>query len=206
VQFADTFIVVERHDDPQLTLTGRERRPRHPRAMRFRHAAAVALAFVAAVTVLGGCAGGDEASFEAKESTTSTSTSESTTTEASATTGDDGSEETTTSVEGDPDAPSDGGELDWTTTAVDHVRGDRGTFTVACPAEGEVHSVWGTELYTGDSSICTAAVHAGTITLAEGGEVTFTMEPGQTRYEGSEANGVTSSSWGPFRTSFRVEA
>jgi hypothetical protein len=77
---------------------------------------------------------------------------------------------------------------------------------VVCPAKGEVHSVWGTELYTGDSSICTAAVHAGAITVDGGGEVTFTMEPGQTRYEGSEANGVTSSSWGPFRTSFRVEA
>jgi hypothetical protein len=166
------------------------------------------VALVAIAAVLSGCGSSDEATFEAKESTTNPSTSEaSTTTEVSTTTGDDGSEETTTSVEGDPDAPSDaGGELDWATTAVDHVRGDRGTFTVVCPPKGEVHSVWGTELYTGDSSICTAAVHAGAITLDAGGEVTFTMEPGQTRYEGGEANGVTSSSWGPFRTSFRVDA
>jgi hypothetical protein len=61
--------------------------------------------------------------------------------------------------------------------------------------------LWGTDVYTDDSSICTAAVHAGVIP-ASGGDVTFVIEPGQEEYPASEQNGVTSSQWGSWERSF----
>ena len=52
--------------------------------------------------------------------------------------------------------------------------------------------MWGTDIYTDDSSICTAAAHARLITLEEGGEVTFAFTEGPDVYPASERNGVTS--------------
>ncbi len=63
-------------------------------------------------------------------------------------------------------------------------------------------SVWGSEIYTQDSSICNAAAHNGVITKAEGGSVTAKAAPGCKSYAGSTVNGVTSSSWGEYDTSF----
>ena len=51
--------------------------------------------------------------------------------------------------------------------------------------------VWGTDVYTDDSSICTAAVHAGLIEADDGGEVTFELAPGRDEYTGSEASAST---------------
>ena len=73
-----------------------------------------------------------------------------------------------------------------------------------CPAGGTAHSVWGTDVYTDDSSVCTAAVHAGVITLEEGGTVTIEIRPGESSYEASERNGITSGSWGSWTGSFVV--
>jgi hypothetical protein len=70
-----------------------------------------------------------------------------------------------------------------------------------CPAVVSQGSVWGTTVYTTDSSICRAAVHAGVITAA-GGEVTVQASLGCKAYAGSDANGITSSDWGPYATSF----
>jgi hypothetical protein len=63
-------------------------------------------------------------------------------------------------------------------------------------------TVWGTDTYTDDSSVCTAAVHAGLITLASGGPVTFEMRPGLDSYEASTRNGIASRSWGVWSSSF----
>jgi hypothetical protein len=66
-------------------------------------------------------------------------------------------------------------------------------------------AVWGTDVYTVDSSICVAAVHAGKIP-ASGGRVTITMRPGRASYAASTRNGVTSESWGAWPCSFEVDA
>ena len=59
--------------------------------------------------------------------------------------------------------------VDWGTNATG-VRGSNGErFSFACPAGGAAGRIWGTDIYTDDSSICTAAVHAGVITLAGAG-------------------------------------
>lgn len=65
--------------------------------------------------------------------------------------------------------------------------------------------VWGVGPYTGDSSVCVAAVHAGVITR-DGGTVEVIAEPGRDSYEGSTSNGVTTSDWGSWGTSFTVTA
>jgi LCCL domain-containing protein/VWA domain-containing protein len=62
-------------------------------------------------------------------------------------------------------------------------------------------SVWGTDIYTGDSSLCRAALHAGIIT-AEGGKVTVYPLPGQGSYDGASRNGVESRDYGAYATSF----
>lgn len=90
----------------------------------------------------------------------------------------------------------------WARTATEHRERVGERFTYACPAGGTTHPVWGTVVYTDDSSVCTAAVHAGRITVEEGGRVTILMQPGQESYDGTERNGVHSAGWGSWGGSF----
>lgn len=76
------------------------------------------------------------------------------------------------------------------------------TFTLACSPDGTAHSVWGSDIYTSDSSICTAAVHSGLITFQQGGTVTIEVRPGRKMYGTSERNGVTTSDYGAWASSF----
>lgn len=93
--------------------------------------------------------------------------------------------------------------ITWGTQA-DNLRGQNGQqFTYICPAGGTISSrLWGTNLYTDDSSICTAAVHAGLIGTRNGGNVTIEIRPGAGSYSGSTRSGVTSKSYGSWRGSF----
>lgn len=77
------------------------------------------------------------------------------------------------------------------------------SFSVACPVNCKTGSVWGTDVYTTDSSICVAAVHAGVID-ATGGPVKITLKPGKPSYTGTARNGVTTSQWNAFDKSFTV--
>jgi hypothetical protein len=86
-------------------------------------------------------------------------------------------------------------------------RGQNGTsFVHECPPGGAPGSVWGSGPYTDDSSICTAAVHAGRIQLASGGPVTVFIHPGRSSYTGSEANGITTRNFGSYPGSFSFDA
>ena len=71
-----------------------------------------------------------------------------------------------------------------------------------CPPKGSASEIWGTGTYTDDSSVCTAAVQEGLITLAKGGDVTIEMEPGAASYTGSTKNGITSSDYGAWSASY----
>lgn len=66
-------------------------------------------------------------------------------------------------------------------------------------------SVWGSDIFTDDSSLAAAAVHSGALAAGEFGFVKVTLLPGQSRYEGSARNGVTSQTYDGFDGSFRVE-
>ena len=79
------------------------------------------------------------------------------------------------------------------------------TIKFNCPANGKANNVWGTDTYTVDSSVCTAAVHSGKITLANGGAVTIEMRPGQLSYQGSTRNGVKTNDYGNYGSSFIVK-
>ncbi|WCO65519.1 LCCL domain-containing protein [Iamia majanohamensis] len=72
----------------------------------------------------------------------------------------------------------------------------------ACEPGGDLRTVWGTDTYTDDSSVCTAAVHQGVITQEDGGRVVVEIAPGQDSYEGTEANGVGSNDYGEWGGSF----
>lgn len=72
-------------------------------------------------------------------------------------------------------------------------------FTVTGASSG---AVWGTDVYTDDSSIARAAVHAGVVSVGQTKVVTVTVLPGQASYTGSVRNGVTSASWGAWSGSF----
>ena len=67
-------------------------------------------------------------------------------------------------------------------------------------------SVYGTDVYTADSKVCTAGVHAGAIP-AEGGKFKAKIDGKLPNFKGSSQNGIDSkdwnSEWGP---TFRVQA
>jgi len=66
-------------------------------------------------------------------------------------------------------------------------------------------SVWGTEVYTSDSHLGTAAVHAGVLKPGQKGVVKVRILPGQRSYQASTANGITSNAYGSWQVSFTVE-
>jgi hypothetical protein len=63
-------------------------------------------------------------------------------------------------------------------------------------------AVWGTDVYTDDSSVAAAAVHAGVLAAGETKAVTVSILPGQASYAASTRNGVSSASWGSWSGSF----
>ncbi|QDE99010.1 M57 family metalloprotease [Myxococcus xanthus] len=81
-------------------------------------------------------------------------------------------------------------------------RGQTGAQIRCTCSSGGGGSVWGTNLYTDDSNICTAAVHAGVMTTS-GGAVVLEVQPAQSTFIGTNRNGVTTSSYGAWGGSFR---
>lgn len=65
-----------------------------------------------------------------------------------------------------------------------------------------LNRVWGTDVYTLDSVICAAAVHAGVLSAGADGKVVVEIRPGQSSYRGSFRNGVTSSDYTEFPVSY----
>ncbi len=86
------------------------------------------------------------------------------------------------------------------------IRGEIGSsHLVNCPpACGDTGGLWGTDTYTGDSKICRAAVHAGIINDASGGNVVVTIDPGRPAYRGSVRNGTRSHDYGNYPKSFHL--
>lgn len=75
------------------------------------------------------------------------------------------------------------------------------TFEVTGDLSG---SVWGDEIYTDDSSLSAAAVHAGILQPGETGPVRVEILPGQESYGSAEHNGVTSATYASWHGSFRI--
>ena len=94
--------------------------------------------------------------------------------------------------------------INWETTASGFKGGDGQTYKFRCPEQGTEHIVWGSDIYTLDSSICTAAVHAGLFSLDSGGVVTIEFRPGRLTYGSTVRNGITSKTYGEYPNSFVV--
>ena len=98
------------------------------------------------------------------------------------------------------DAPKTGApaDIDWQTSPLDlDLRGMNGErYAFRCPpGKPQPSRVVGNGPYTDDSSICSAAVHAGAIHAKDGGDVTVEIRPGQASYQGSEHNYIRSAGY-----------
>jgi hypothetical protein len=74
-------------------------------------------------------------------------------------------------------------------------------FRVTGQLEG---TVWGTDVYTRDSNIGAAAVHAGLVKAGETRVLRIEVMPAQESYPGSERNGVTSTDYASFPDCWRL--
>lgn len=65
-------------------------------------------------------------------------------------------------------------------------------------------SVWGTDVYTSDSNLAAAAVHAGVLRVGQRGIVRVTVVKPPERFEGSERNGVMTIDYGAYPAGYKV--
>ena len=70
-----------------------------------------------------------------------------------------------------------------------------------CASSAMTGVVWGTGVYTDDSSVCSAARHAGVVDH-NGGTVRVRAAPGRGSYAGSMQNGISSGRWDRWHGSF----
>jgi hypothetical protein len=68
--------------------------------------------------------------------------------------------------------------------------------TFVCSAGDGRAAVYGTDVYTAESGVCAAAIHAGVLKLGQAGAVTIVFGPAAESFRGSERNGVTTQSYG----------
>ena len=64
--------------------------------------------------------------------------------------------------------------------------------------------LFGTDIYTDDSELAAASVHAGILAAGQSGIVKVTIRSGQSSYRASKRNGVQSRSWGKWDSSYSV--
>jgi hypothetical protein len=94
--------------------------------------------------------------------------------------------------------------IEWDTNA-GGFKGEEGqTYKFRCPADGSAKSIYGSDVYTDDSSICTAGVHAGLISLERGGLVTIEFRPGRSTYGSTTRHGIKSDNYGEWARSFVI--
>ena len=65
-------------------------------------------------------------------------------------------------------------------------------------------SVWGTDIYTTDSRLSMAAVHAGVVKVGETGIVRLKIIPSPASYAGSTRNGITTSAYGTYTAAYQI--
>lgn len=76
-------------------------------------------------------------------------------------------------------------------------------FRVTGVTEGQL---WGTDIYSGDSTIGAAAVHAGLLKAGETGLFRVTVVTPPEKFPGTERNGVTSTEFGRYPYAWKLTA
>jgi LCCL domain-containing protein len=75
--------------------------------------------------------------------------------------------------------------------------------TFVCPSTLNLNQdIWGTDVYTDESAVCKAAVHAGVLIRGTPGQVTILMGSGADSFPSAERNGVTSLSYGRWDSTY----
>jgi hypothetical protein len=66
--------------------------------------------------------------------------------------------------------------------------------------------LWGSDIYTLDSSLACAAVHAGAVDAGQKGAVRVVIQDtsAMSSFDGTQRNGASSFPWGPYAVGFRV--
>jgi hypothetical protein len=83
-------------------------------------------------------------------------------------------------------------------------RGQNGTVLTFEVTGDSAGAVWGDGVYTDDSRLAAAVVHAGVLAAGQAGLVGVEILPGQAAYAGAARNGVSSGSYGSWAGSYRV--
>ncbi len=165
---------------------------------RGRALAGAACVLAALTLVAAGCAGSKDKTATPKASSSQPS--------GTATSGTTGGTETEGTTSGTETEGTTGPTTVWHQNAVAYRGHDGSTHTLSCTPHGTVFTVWGAGTYTDDSSICTAAVQSGLITVADGGTVTYQIAAGLASYPSGSAHGIDSSSYGSWDGSFTFPA
>ena len=76
-------------------------------------------------------------------------------------------------------------------------------FRVRGESEG---SLWGTDIYTGDSALSVAAVHAGLVKVGQTAVLNVTTVAPLSQYQGCVRNNVTSHDFGRYGSAYRLAA
>jgi hypothetical protein len=72
---------------------------------------------------------------------------------------------------------------------------------------GEVEGpLWGTDIYTGDSALSVAAVHAGVLKVGQTAVLKITAVAPLSQYQGCVRNNVTSHDFGRYGSAYRLSA
>lgn len=93
-------------------------------------------------------------------------------------------------------------DASWTWTAQDQRNRFGLDFAFVCPPNGEVRKIFGTGHYMTNSSVCTAAVHAGLISVKRGGHVIFRIGGHKNSFKASYSNDIKSRSYRDYGSHF----
>jgi hypothetical protein len=83
-------------------------------------------------------------------------------------------------------------EADWNWTARDFKNRLGQDFAYICPPKGAIYRIHGSDKYTVDSSVCSAAAHMGLITALSGGTVVIRISGNKVGFKASNRNGIQS--------------
>ena len=65
-------------------------------------------------------------------------------------------------------------------------------------------TVWGTDIYTTDSPLALAAVHAGVVQIGQTAVVKVTIVPSPNNFVGSTRNGITTEPFGQYPAAYTI--
>eukprot|EP01107_Rhizomastix_libera_P002507 TRINITY_DN1436_c1_g1_i4.p1 TRINITY_DN1436_c1_g1~~TRINITY_DN1436_c1_g1_i4.p1 ORF type:complete len:1935 (+),score=580.20 TRINITY_DN1436_c1_g1_i4:845-5806(+) len=99
------------------------------------------------------------------------------------------------------------GEPEFLSTAPKNMEAFRGqngkVYTFDVTGTSDISKLWGSDIYTDDSTISDAAVHFGIVKPGETKRVNVVIEPALARYQSTTRNGLTSQSYESWKGSYR---